>query len=141
MRHPKYRITPTTADIGLEVWAESLSVLFVNAAQAILNIMADTQAIGSSVVLDLEVEGRDTEGLMVTWLNEIIFLHEAKELVFTKVEVLQFANLSVKGRLYGEAIDLSRHRLGRLIKGVTYHRLNISQLAEHEWRLQLILDI
>jgi SHS2 domain-containing protein len=141
MSRPHYRITPTTADIGIEVWGRGLPELFTHAAQAILDIIADTAAVGKDITLDLEVEGWDIEALMVNWLNEIVFLHEAREMLFAEVQVLQITDLSVRGKLQGEAIDLKRHRLGRLIKGITYHRLSVCQVGEHEWRLQAILDI
>jgi SHS2 domain-containing protein len=127
--------------MGIEAWGSSLPELFLHAAQAVLELMADTSQIRPERSLEFEVEGRDVEGLIVNWLNEIIFLHEAKEMLFAEVQVLQFTGLSIKGRLQGEAIDLERHQLNQLIKGVTYHRLSIKQLERNKWWLQVILDV
>jgi SHS2 domain-containing protein len=141
MPRPGYRIIPTTADIGIKAWGDSLPELFAQAARAVLDLITDTSAVRRDMTLELEVEGGDIEGLLVNWLNEIIFLHEARELVFAEAEVLEFTGLYIKGRLRGEAIDLRRHKLKHLIKGVTYHRLEISRLGERSFRLQVILDI
>ncbi len=131
MRHPRYRITPTTADIGIEVWGGELAQLFTNAAGAILELITDTSQVRKDIAIEFEVEGRDTAGLLVNWLNEIIFLHEAKEMVFAEVQLLELTDFYIKGRLQGEAVDLNRHQLKNSIKGVTYHRLDISRSGEH----------
>ena len=141
MHRPKYKIIPTTADIGIKAWGRSLPELFTNAAYAVLDIIADTSHIRKEITLEVEVRGDDLGGLLVNWLNEIIFLHEARELLFAEVEVFRFTEFLIKGRLSGEPIDLKRHELKNLIKGITYHKLDISQLAEHEWELKVILDI
>lgn len=141
MRWPKYKTIPTTADIGIMAWGRDLPELFAHAACAVLSIIAYTSNIRRKTALEFEAKGSDLEELLVNWLNEIIFLHEARELVFADVKVLEFTEFSIKGCLLGEAIDLERHRLKNMIKGITYHKLSIKQLAEREWEVKAILDI
>jgi len=136
-----YRIVYTTADVGLLVRAQNLPELFRQAALGVFDLLADRGSAQPKEKIAVELAAQDGPELMVRWLNEIIFQHEAKGLVFAEVEVDSLARWRITGRLWGEVYDPAVHTLGYELKGVTYHQLSLEKTPQGIWRLRVIIDI
>ncbi len=135
-----YRLVPTTADVGIEAYGEGLPELAQTAAQALFALLAEAEFVSPSGKINVKAVGHDWGGLLVNWLNEIIFLHETREMLFNRVEVTNWGEFYLEGRLLGEPIDADRHQLRYQVKGVTYHCLEVTESPDG-WRLRAIVDI
>jgi SHS2 domain-containing protein len=134
-----FEIIDHTADIGIVAHGESLREVFANAARAMFSLIADLDDVDESISCDVEVSGEDQEVLLVEWLNELIYLFDARNMVFRRFEILDIGRISLKARVYGEKLDLSRHRLKMVIKAATYHILKVER--DDGFRAQVLFDV
>ena len=60
-----------TADLGFELWAESLPSLFTEAVLALGDVCYDRAAVRSTDQRRLEIRGANPEARLVRWLQEV----------------------------------------------------------------------
>lgn len=77
-----FREIPHTADIGIEVEAESLDELFKEAVLALYSVMFSDKPSGDGEDCALSLEGTDGLDLAIVWLNELIYIYDAKGKIF-----------------------------------------------------------
>lgn len=129
-----------TADIGLRSYGKTLKEAFENAARGMFSLMTDVTKVEKKKTYEVQVRSEDAEGLLVEWLNELIFLFETELAVFNDFEVRRWDEKSyLKAFAYGEDIDLKRHEFEIQIKACTYHMLKISK--SDLWKCQVIFDV
>jgi SHS2 domain-containing protein len=133
----RYEEIDHTADVGIRAYGASLEELFAAAAAGMFSLIADPLKVRPVGEVEVRVAGRDPEGLLVNWLQELLFVHETQRLLLCEFDV-RIERLSLVGTARGEAIDKARHELRLAIKAVTYHRLSIDPEAG---MAQVIFDI
>src|SRR2546425_10397967 len=83
-----FEVFEHTADIGLRVEADSLELLFVEAARGLYSLMVeDPAAIEPREAVAIELEAEDLEGLFVDWLRELVFRSETEHWLFSEFRV------------------------------------------------------
>lgn len=138
-----YRLLEHTADLGIEVSAETIDTLFLESLRAMTDCITRLDRVGLGESRRLALVASDLEQLMVNWLTEAIFLFETEGLVLAGGDVrIESADgsWSLTARVQGEPFDLSHHGLKVLIKAVTFHRLQVRQ-REEGWTARIIFDI
>jgi SHS2 domain-containing protein len=135
-----YRLIDHTGDLGLEVRGDDFPGLLVNAAWAFTDILVDAARVRSHRVQDIAVEAPDREALLAAWLGELLYLFDARGLVFGRFEIREWTEERLAGRAWGEPFDPDRHGFKQGVKAVTYHQLRIRRTAKG-WRARVILDI
>ncbi len=135
-----FRSKDTTADIGLEVWASSLEELFEEAARGLFSLMYDTSKVGEKEEIVWETEGSDTEDLLVSMLNDIIYLHEVKKMLFRNIKVEKLSAHKVAFTLKGEKYSPSKHEILTEIKAATYHNIEIKK-ENGLYRTYIVFDV
>jgi SHS2 domain-containing protein len=135
-----FRIFDHTADIGITVFGADIEQIFSNAAMALFALMTDTQMVEEKLQRELRINGQDIEGLLVDWLNELIYLFDTEQILFRRFQIESLTDKQLKARCYGERFHPSRHKIVRGIKAATYHML---KLDKHEggYTAQVIFDI
>jgi len=136
----RYSILEHTADVGFEAFGSTLEEVFENAARALLNLIAEPDSIKPGEIIRIEVQGSGLPDLLVNWLSEILYRHDAEHWLFRdfKVEVLD--EHAVSGIACGEKFDPARHQANLMVKAITYHQLSLQRTAEG-WRAQVYVDI
>jgi SHS2 domain-containing protein len=140
MQFRPYETFDHTADLGLRVHGKTLEELFSNAAYALFDTMADLQDLGFDVKKQIAVEGLDLPELMVTWLNQLLFLWESELILFGRFEVHRVSDSSLEATVWGERYEQSTRELFTDIKAATYHNLSIKQ-GKGYWTAEIVLDI
>ncbi|MDO8886374.1 archease [Candidatus Oleimmundimicrobium sp.] len=137
----QFDILEHTADVGLAAYGRSLKEVFENAAVGMFSLVADLNKVGDSFSCELKVENEDREGLLVEWLNELIYVSEVQEVILKKFNIthLEEDGRFLTAKAYGEKIDLSRHQIKTQIKACTYHNLKIEK--NKIWEARVIFDI
>ena len=135
-----YEFIDHTADIGVKAYGKTLSEAFEHAAKAMFDIITDSSEIESIGQYDIKLEAPDLEQLLVDWLSELLFLHSAKNLVFGFYKVcLNEKKCSLSATIFGEKLDISKHKIGAEIKAVTYHILEVKN--KKPFHVQVLFDI
>jgi protein archease len=136
----RFRILEHTADVGFEAFGSTLPQVFENAARALAHLIADAAMVEPRQEVRIEVEGTDPTDLLVNWLSEILFQHDAEGLLFHDFRVESLDDHAVSGIAWGEKIDPARHQTNLMVKAITYHQLSLQKTAGG-WRAQVYVDI
>ncbi len=135
-----YEILDHTADVCVRVYGKSFDELVKNAALAMMDLITDREKIKSFKQIKIRAEGRTREELLVHCLEEILYLHQTKKMVFRDFEVNMVGETIIRGKAFGEQIDLEKHELFSDIKAVTYHNLKIETLND-KLKTDIVFDI
>ncbi len=135
-----YELFEHTADIGIKVSGRDLPQLFTNAAAAVFDIMAEAKAqpVAATKTFQLELETDDLDELFVTWLNELLSLSSAKEVIFASFNVRRIDERHLSAVAGAGAGD--DYVIKTEIKAATYHELAITK-GESGWQARVILDV
>ena len=118
--------------------------VFIAAADATMNVMVeDLDSIGRSAEFVIELAHEQLDLLLFNLLNEVVFFKDARGLLL-RVERLSVkravSEFTLKGSVYGEALDPEKHRLNVDVKAVTLHRFSLRK-TDAGWEAFVILDI
>jgi SHS2 domain-containing protein len=129
-----------TADVAIAAYGADLRRAFANAALGMFSLMTDIEKVDETMVRDVEVTAEDTPGLLVSWLNELLFICEVEKLVFKRFDVSELSGTRIVARCHGNRIDAKRHQIKTEIKAATYH---MTQIEENRGgaRVQVLFDI
>ena len=136
----RFELVDHTGDIGVRVFGETLSQLFEQAAQALTFILTDPETIAPKQTRKLVLEARTDEELLITWLNELVYLFDTEGLLFKTYDVLSIQNHRLNAHAQGEVYDEDRHPIKTPVKAATYHQLKIEN-RKGVWTAQVIFDL
>jgi len=84
----QFRILEHPADVGFEAFGSTREETFANAARALTYLIVDLEAIDPREEVSVQVQGPDPESLLVNWLSELLYLHDAEGWLFRDFEIL-----------------------------------------------------
>jgi SHS2 domain-containing protein len=135
-----YEFFEHTADIGIRVKAEDLKTLFENAALAMFEIISEKNktAAGSTEKINLKQKADNLDELFINWLNELLSLSSAKELIFSGFQIKKIGENNLEAVLTGTSIK--NYKINTEIKAATYHQLKLEKVLSG-WQAEVILDV
>jgi SHS2 domain-containing protein len=143
----RFETIDVSGDAGIRAFGSDLKELFVNAAMGMYELITDMSGIRETRVVDIEVTSDTIEGLLVSWLNELVFTFDTYGLVGKKIVIEQlFAEaeggepLRLRASVAGEDFDSARHKSRLLVKAATYHLLRIVKTGDR-FEAEVIFDI
>jgi SHS2 domain-containing protein len=136
----KFDVVEHTADTGIVAYGADLREAFANAAYGMFSLMADLEQVREETSRYIEAEAGDRESLVVSWLNELLYMFDVERIVFKRFDVLELTNTRLKADAYGEKADASRHDLRSGVKAATYHMLKVSE-DRGRCRVRVIFDV
>lgn len=120
-----FEVIDHTADIGIMAKGADMKQAFANAARGLFSLITDLKSVREIKQRNIEVVAPDREALLVNWLNELIYLFETKEMLFSRFDITSLTDTVLKATAYGEKINRKKHHLRRGVKAATYHMLKI----------------
>ncbi len=138
-----YEFTSHTADVAVELSADSREALFAEALRAFTDTVTDPETVEPAEEHALAAEAGDLESLLVEWLSELVYRFDVDGLLFRDAEVRieeTEDGYRLTARAGGEAYDADRHALEVQVKGVTYHELRVER-RDGEWFGRVVFDI
>lgn len=134
----KFDFIEHTADIGVRAYGQNLGEAFCNAAYALFSIITDLRKVRKKEQRIIELQEKSPEDLLFAWLNQLIYLFDAEQMLFKGYDIQEFNGYKIKAVCYGEKVDPSRHKLKLGVKAATYHRLKVDTKQN---QVEVILDI
>ena len=134
----RFDIIEHTADVGIVAYGADLKEAFANAAYAMFTLIADLEGVREAVCRQIEVRAEDQESLIVSWLNELLYLFDVEGIIFKRFKVIELGENSLQAEGYGEPIDSARHSLKAGVKAATYHMLKVAK--EDGYSIRVIFD-
>jgi len=136
----QYEFVDHTGDIGVRVFGQTLPELFQQAAEALTFIIADPETIRIKEIRKILLEAKTDEELLITWLNELVYLFDTEGLLFKSFEVLSVHDHHFEALAQGERYVQDRHPIKTAVKAATYHQLKIEN-HQGVWTAQVIFDL
>ena len=134
-----FEIIDHTADVAIAAYGADMKKAFSNAAVGMFSIMTDIKKVNETVARDVEVTADELKDLLVSWLNELLFICEVEKTLFKRFEISELNETRMLAKCYGEKINLKRHKFKAEIKAATYHMLEIEE--GNGIRVQVLFDI
>ncbi len=133
---PAFEEIEHTADWALRVRGQNLTDLFRNAALGMLSLLEIEPAPGKMESRSFELKEEDTETLLVSWLEELLYPLEVENaaVVDFQVEVLEKVQLKATIELK-EIASIKKE-----IKAVTFNELDIRAL-ESGYETIIVFDV
>lgn len=140
----RFEFLDHTADISVRLEAESFEALFETAARALREILVEGRDAGrgsapatdpaqgaARVEVPLALEAEDRESLLVDYLNELLYLFDARKLVPAEIRAVRVAGergpLRLEAVLEAEGFDPARQARKSEVKAATFHGLEVRE--------------
>jgi SHS2 domain-containing protein len=134
-----YRFIDHTADVGILINAPTVEFLFEMAALALTELITSVDTLTPRIERRFKLREDEIETLLVSWLQELLYLLDTEGLVFGRYKVnLQGSRLEATA--WGESFDPEVHPMKTEIKAVTYHQLEVVERDEG-WHARVIVDL
>jgi SHS2 domain-containing protein len=135
-----YETFDHTADLGLRIRAPDLDTLFAEAGTALFAVIVENlDAVEPRQQQRIELAGEDREYLLIDWLKELLYSFDSQHLLYSRFEV-HVSSTGLTAEVWGEPLDLTRHRLLHEVKAITYHGLTVEP-SDQGWLAEVIVDI
>lgn len=143
-----FEVIDVSGDVGLRASGRDIKELFVNAALGLYNLITDIKSVRPRRSIDVEVKSDNLEGLLVRFLNELIFQFDTYGFIGCSLTVKgnfnndteSSGNYWLKAEIRGEDFDPEHHERRLLVKAATYHNLRFYR-EQDNWKVEIIFDI
>jgi SHS2 domain-containing protein len=136
----RFEFVDHTGDLGVRAFGDTLPRLFEQAAQALTFILTDPETIQTKETRQLLLGANTDEELLISWLNELVYLFDTKGLLFKTYDVLSVHDHHLEALAQGETYVEGRHPIKTTVKAATYHQLKIEN-HQGVWTVQVIFDL
>jgi SHS2 domain-containing protein len=134
----RFDIIEHTADIGIKAYGQTLAEAFENAAFGLFSIITDLRKVRKLEQCAVDLQTDSPEDLLYQWLNHLIYLFDAEQMLFKQCVIREFEGTKLKAVCYGERADIARHKMKTGVKAATYHQLNVDSKNN---QVEVIFDI
>jgi SHS2 domain-containing protein len=131
---------PHDADVGVRGMGASKEEAFEQAAHALTAVIADPEAVAAQEAVEVACEAPDDELLLVDWLNALVYEMATRRMLFGRFEV-HIDGPTLRGRAWGEKVDVARHQPAVEVKGATLTCLRVGQEPGGAWVAQCVVDV
>jgi SHS2 domain-containing protein len=135
----RFEILEHTADIGLQARASTREELYEALGEGLATLQGAWFP-DQGTERQVRVEAPDREALLVSWLDELLYLHEAEDAVFAGVAVDRADDTSLSARVR-LAPRGDRELEGVGVKAATYHRVQVAEEPTGGWTGRVYLDV
>lgn len=130
-----HRQVEHTADLAIELWADSEEGLLCEGARALAEILNEGAPCPVDETREIEIESIDPGDRLVQWLNELVYLATVDGFLVGDAEVRLHPE-GLAARVRGAGHD----GLPAEIKSATYHDLEIDH-RDGRWHARVVLDV
>ena len=133
-----FEILEHTADVGVRATGTSTEDVFEQATRGLLEITG-AYAPGRGDRIAIDVSANDIGGALVDWLEDVLFLQDARDSVVTDLKVDRADESGATG--WVDIVPRYREVHGTAVKAITYHQLSVTQEPDGTWTATVYLDI
>lgn len=133
----KFEILEHRADLKIRVFGKDLKELFLNAMMGMQAALRAEIRNPKLEIRKIKVKSGDLNSLLIDFLSEINYLNEVNKEVYSDIKFTKFSGAELEGEVSGNKVD----SFGLMIKGVTYHDLDLHQEENGTWQATILFDI
>jgi SHS2 domain-containing protein len=135
----RIEILEHTADVGLRLTGSSPEEVIEAAGEGMATLLGAWFP-GSGKEHRVETTAQDREALLAAWIDDLLYIHEAEDVVFGGFDVDAPEETSLTARVLVAPRD-DRELEGVGIKAATYHRLRFEQQPDGTWVAEIYVDV
>ena len=125
-----------TADWAIRVRAQKLSSLFEKAAKGMVDLIGRVGDESGLMARPITLQAADLETLLVSWLEELLFILETENLLLSSSNV----QLPSETQLLATIGLLPVEERWKEIKAVTYHDLEVRETSKG-YEVTIVFDV
>lgn len=138
-----YKFLEHTADVKILVSEKTLESAFATAAMAMKEVMAGKIKIRGKVKKEISIDGKDLGALLYNFLEEFLYLFDAKDFILSDVKELRI--IKEKGKKFKlNALIVgdraSNYKFTNDVKAITYNDMQI-KTSGGKFIIQFVLDV
>ena len=136
-----YKTLEHATDAIIEVTADNLKEAFVIAGISVIDTILDRSKVEENSSKKLTVKGKDRKYLLYNWLEEMIILTITDGFAGKRIllEITKNDDYRINAEVFGELIDLKKHKFKVEIKSPTFHEMEIDE--DNKVRMKYLLDL
>jgi SHS2 domain-containing protein len=134
----KFEFLEHTADLKFKSYGKNINEVFENSGLALSSVISRGNKIEEKKKIEINVKGKDVEGLLYNFLEELIYLLDTSYFIISKSVVK-----ITKGKLFAELWgDVAGNYSGLdHVKAVTYAEMYVKEIKKGRWEAQVVLDV
>ncbi len=136
----RYELISHTADLGIKAYGKTIEELFLNAAYAMFDLIAEVDKVNPRERIEFRKTADNQDELLINWLRGLHSYYAVEDYLFREFEITRLDDKEIGGFAGGEKIDFNRHVLKKEIKAVTYHSVGIKKEGDL-YTTQIIFDV
>jgi SHS2 domain-containing protein len=133
---PHFEELEHTADWAVRVVGPTLGELFANAALAMIDLVGAKPSGAPASSLEINLEALDLETLLVSWLEELLFGMEMRNVTYADMHL----SVEREGKLSARMSEIPASFTRSHIKAVTYNDLRITESKEG-FEVVIVFDV
>jgi SHS2 domain-containing protein len=126
------------ADVGIRSWGPTPEAAFEQAAWGLVELLG-VKVDRKVARRRIELSAPDVSGLLVDFLNEIVFLLDSEGVGIAQVGVARTTETELEADVWTAPLDRSPD--GTVVKAATYHRLRVEPRPSGGVEAQVFLDV
>lgn len=135
----KFKFLEHTADVKFQAFGKSIEEAFENSALAVIATIHKGK-IKEGKKIRIKTKGKDLESLLYNFLEELLYLLDAKNFLCSKVQRIKIDKKNFKLEAAASGDKASNYEISNPVKAITYNDM----FVKHEkgaWRVQVVLDV
>lgn len=134
----KYNFLEHTADVKFQAFGKSLEEVFENAALALKETIAGKIKVKEKIKKKISVRGKDNEALLYNFLEEFLYLLDAKNFLLAKIKNIKITRNKLESEVIGD--KASNYKFSNDVKAVTYNEMYVKK-DKNKYIVQVVLDV
>ena len=135
-----YELIDISGDVGIKAFGRDCAEAWVTAGIGMYGLITDLEKVAEGKTVEIAVTSDSPEGLLVKYLNELIFRFDTYYFIGKRIEVMEFTEGLIRVTVYGEEFDPRRHEQRLLLKAATYHNIKVKKSGDR-CEVEVIFDI
>ena len=133
-----FEIIEHTADVGVSASGATVEEVFEQTALGLFDILGAWHPASDGEATELMIEAADLGALMVDWLNEVLYIQDARDIYFSGLKVHRVEDNQIESTM---RIKPRRDELdGTAVKAVTFHGLKVEPHGDG-WMARVYVDV
>ncbi len=134
----KYEFLEHTADVKFRAYGKTIEESFSNCAYALKEKIVNKKIISQKIKKKIRVEGKDNEKLLYNFLEEFLYLFDAKNFIFSKIQKIKIEENKLTAEILGDKV--SEYKISNNVKAVTYNEIFVKK-DKNIFICQVVLDV
>jgi len=135
-----YKFLPHTADVKILAEGKSIEEAFSNSVFALKETICGKIKIKPKTFRKFSVKGDDFESLLYNFLEEFLFLLDAKSFLLSKIEKLKIDEKSFKISAEVSGDKAKNYKFSNPVKAITYNDMFVGRKGK-SFICRFVLDV